>query len=948
MKYSAASSGHVIPNNSKHKKKEDRSHSQHFYPSPKKTKKLKNSSSNLQSGKTIILPKKQQKSQRFPNVKIEYDKSRFVLYLSSYYNEHLNLEGNNTISEVPEFPSSQGTTPNLQSTNPSQVQSQARLQIYKKQSAPTPLSFNRNDSKQVYINKVNYIIDLRNRNYLQGLFVHKRRKLHLYKQFLSIKILSEIADLLSSYINTWLNIYLSKTGQKDGVDVFDHSLSPITIKNLGTNSNNNSGMFGNILYTNSRNDDYSTNPMFNNNYFGSSNNYSKKNKTKGIQIQFSVMKTELTPFPKKKEKTIKDDILYSKASGAANLIRRIEYSNYLKSSKVKYSKETLTKNAIKIQRWWRRMLQNNTFYYKIMQIQKMWRGYLTRISFSSAKIYYFKIIPLIKKILFVWYKNKFESMYNYLLSNYALLYKYKKTEEGIQLIKYNFDIYINRNQSLLEEIEINKIRFKNYVHLKKYFTNISKYKFFLRKIIFIQKTYRRYQLNMLIHKNALIKGVYFTNNKIQEMFVKYQLNKLITALKRNNFYSFINRMKLYNKNKIKTINKSKKTALNKLFQKYRIKSSFQEMKYKIRLIKFQSNMIKYCLSNIISKISFHDFLNKLILHIKTKNRKKCLLKCINIKNNQHKSKWFDIYIKNSLNRNIQTNEIYNKEQLVLIKFITKKEFLCKMHSFKQWEKVLSKYNVSRYYSGLLIIKNIFLKKLAIYFSFAKTIILRGKQKKLKRITRIFTNDNSKIYFVSEKSVIHAKLKKIVRNCDKMNKMILKLYLLKYAKNCVIYKPQNIITTPSRAFVKPKVKNASFSSLSRVKKQTDDALIAQDNQSILNKKIILKSLINQKKKLERMTLCKYFMKWKTTMSNCKDISIKEMKLKMIYKIRIIKEFCIKLLFMKYWRKKVKEKIIIQNVKFIQNCFVLLGPYKLLCISLKIVILNHFFKKFKQFT
>ena len=398
---------------------------------------------------------------------------------------------------------------------------------------------------------------------------------------------------------------------------------------------------------------------------------------------------------------------------------------------------------------------------------------------------------------------------------------------------------------------------------------------------------------------------------------------------------------------------SKKMALNKIFRRFLIKSQFDKYKYQVSLLNLKFYSLIRMLSSMISKIVLHPFIEKSIALNQTRKKKKLLSKFINKKEKCTFKDYFKLlnHLTFYSGKN-QKNETISKNSLLLYKRILKNEIRNKKIHFTRWTNLLSKNKMSNYYSGLLILKNVLLKKISAYFFMAKNNFI-NKPKRLRRVTRIFTNENSKIYFVSGKSVIHSKLKKIVLNIIKLGKMNLKINFLRFYAN---------------------TQKCSFRNKNQInhKKETVNSkktiLIENKCDSMQTKKIILRSILNQQISKRKIIIGKYFMflyhkahsqKFYERSPNKKaskllKVSFIDEKTQKMKKNKFLHNLIenkgdrtqkILTVYYQKWCHKTKTLIMVEKAKKIQKKYKnKLGPAKKFALKLRKVLIKYFLSQF----
>ena len=79
---------------------------------------------------------------------------------------------------------------------------------------------------------------------------------------------------------------------------------------------------------------------------------------------------------------------------------------------------------------------------------------------KEGKVTYYLLIPGIKKLLIVLYKEKFEKLYNKLLNQSAFLYQYREGKKSLSVINNHFREYLKNKAEIIDEMKKNGILFK--------------------------------------------------------------------------------------------------------------------------------------------------------------------------------------------------------------------------------------------------------------------------------------------------------------------------------------------------------------------------------------------------------------------------------------------------------------------------------------------------------
>ena len=900
--YSYSTVNNVVSMTEQKKKLKNRSRSS-YGTSAKKSRNIKRNGSNL-SNNTMTVNHKNKKEK-----KSEYNKARMLLLIAQSNNDLLSCINSKTSSNTNLIYSRKNISSSTNSIS---------IPLSKSISFKGDMT---NKAKNEA--KIKEISEMKSKfSYLLGICLYRKRRLKCYKTLLIRQINNEMKMILSQYINVnfqrYYNQQLISSSLKD-FDTYENN----TISNQFLSSTSQ----GVLSSKENRTQEEVVNNI--------------KKKAVVNKSAFKSMKSSLTPFPKKKDQTKIDDIYYQKASGAANLIRRIEYSNYLKSVKNKISKELLIKKTIMIQRWWRNMLLNNTFYYKIMVIQKIFRGFVIRKSKKEAKKIYYNYSPGIKKVLLVVYKELLEKMYNKLLNRTAVLYQYKETKRCVQLFTHFIREYIEENKEIIEEMKKNGKILKRYVHLQNYFNNVKRYKDFVKKNELLQRKIKRLiKYGQLEYKKRQLE---FHNDKIKREFISFQIDKLSRALLITKGKEFLIRLSHMHKS-LQSINDNRICSLNKIFIRFRMRSAFDSYKYKTQLQNIKERAILHLIQKLLSCLVYHSFISNCVRFINSK-RKNCLLrKYVNKKNKKVYNNYFTLLKCLTFYKISSTGQI-SKSSLYLFKFIIKTDLRLKKKGFNKWKTLLSKNKMSNFKSGLLIIKNVLLKKISTYFFTAKNNFI-NKPKRLRRVTRIFTNENSKIYFVSGKSVIHSKLRKIVQSRLKLEKLTKKIYFLKF----VSLSHSSSLPQPLPATIK-KHKNTND-------EHEKEYFISS------SKKFILRSIVKQYISKSKLLLSEYFTKFyhnisysnnqritkrtkrrkvsfildKTNKDRQTELLINLLDTKQFRNKRILKVFYIT------WYNKARCLFLSENARRIQKKYKKrLGPLKQFALHFRRIILQFYLRQ-----
>ena len=454
---------------------------------------------------------------------------------------------------------------------------------------------NINEFDKLLKNKIEIITQLKKKGYLITYLLNKKRPIYLYKKYLLSYIKKDIILTIKHFIVKYKKIKnenLKIQSQNDKITLCIEDFQDINLKRK--------------TIKNSMNNDL------------------------------------LTPIPTKRNKTKKDEYEFAQASRASYVIRRIEYSNYLSRGNKKYTKLTsfkLNKNAIIIQKWWRKMMKNNTFLYKIIVIQSYFKGYFYRRIFSLS--YQIKKIfePGIEIIMFLYYKIKFEKFLNKLICNYAFLYQFKCITKVVNKLTKNFKLYKKRN--------------KKYLNLKNKCLINNKY---------LEDT------SIIYQKRILEKNLNVLNKKINIDFkygfiiIKYIIYKHID-FRFNDFKNCFHNIIFSQTKSIFINNNKKKDKLNSILKRL-LNRNQQLLKIKFTQFKYISKVMKYF---IITQTK-NELYEELFEHNKKENIiKKLILK----KEKKLKIKLHLKFIKWKKINKIQSLKPIERLYLILYKILSK-------------------------------------------------------------------------------------------------------------------------------------------------------------------------------------------------------------------------------------------------------------------------------------
>lgn len=308
--------------------------------------------------------------------------------------------------------------------------------------------------------KLAQMIEIKAKNCLSCIFFHKARPSDLFLRL--HRVFDEEILCIYNNFNSLYAMYIDTVHQRD-IETLNGTLV------INKTNSSNSTIQGGILIKTIKSEN-------------TNNNMPRVNINKLFDIG-------LTPFPAKKHKSNRFDYEFITASRAANLIRRIEYSNYVKYCQPKSKDDfilSLNSKAVMIQRWWRQMLTNNTFYYKIITIQRMYRGHIIKAAFNSAKKSIKIHIPFFSQFLFTVNKAMLDHSFNKLLCYFAYLYQYTLIHEKQLVIIRGFRTYKLKHWREFNEMNYTKSLFNNNVFITKQVKNIICYKQFINKVIYLQ------------------------------------------------------------------------------------------------------------------------------------------------------------------------------------------------------------------------------------------------------------------------------------------------------------------------------------------------------------------------------------------------------------------------------------------------------------------------------
>ena len=208
--------------------------------------------------------------------------------------------------------------------------------------------------------------------------------------------------------------------------------------------------------------------------------------------------------------------------------------------------ENILDNVIKIQKWWKEMIYKKYLKEKIINIQKIYRGYIFRKKF-------FQILCILQKYSNYEYLDKIIFIQrfwkNYLMNNnqISMSFSFTNNEENNNTIHKDI-IYIDNNNSnnkndLYNSINKddntnsikNRILINSCLYTKKYYANVAS---IYSDIILIQKSFKKYLFNK--QKDNSIYNRYF-----QKIYQKKSLNnKKIKS--RNNTENITNETNIKN------------------------------------------------------------------------------------------------------------------------------------------------------------------------------------------------------------------------------------------------------------------------------------------------------------------------------------------------------------------------------------------------------------------
>lgn len=654
-------------------------------------------------------------------------------------------------------------------------------------------------------------------------------------------------------------------------------------------------------------------------------------------IGFQKSSQDLTPIPIRITKP--DKVLaieYNQAERAAVTIRRIEYSENVKIKKEEISSEAqniyinllFEAKTIILQRWWRKNLPKLKFLnLYATKLQKIFRGYLSRVAFKAVNRQIYFIFPFLNAINFVYQKRKIKISFNKLFSNFAALAKNNYILKKINLIKRTFRRFIN---------------FKNY------------------KRSLLENSISIFCLNSLsISFHRIKKYSDFNYNiKIEKIFTLI-LNSCKKICYNLHFNSFKKRMYNYRliKMKIRMISRNLKELLPVIKRSYK-RLFYRLWKKKYLKLKNKYNILVKCLGAVLRKITFVPLKNKILLcenNFKYQKRVKILWeirKKISIYALNKRFKiWRQIICKNKNRENIIKYSLKKKDLITKKFYLDKLKRLC-YYIYTSYPYSLNFYvavnkiknvairNIVRLYhksekslsnspiSSMFNLKNLFIKKR-----------LTTKLSKLLKITAVYYEDKKKIHFnkwINKVTYINErnhskkfKLKKIIKStlkrCTIKLKINFKKWVVKTFRRVIIQQNKEIKVIKNylggfsilekikctkyvhNSF--SKIKNFSLSNennINLLKIKNTDKIVIEISKNLEIIQHFLRNFILKKQNIYSKYICKIFKLW----------HIKSQRILLVNSSKILSKFCKNILVKIRISRKVNY--ISHNLN-ISNCF-----------------------------
>ena len=321
----------------------------------------------------------------------------------------------------------------------------------------------------------------------------------------------------------------------------------------------------------------------------------KKNATKIITI---LPENSLTPIPVKEQNSVQgvaqsfNKKQYKNAERVAVFIRRMEYANGVKNhfkSAKKHEEEDYLLKIIFIQEWWKTM-------YKILTIQRWFRGYLFRKNLMKNLEHQEKILKFITSFYHIFFEHLYKKFFDNLkkINDYIIEINSKKLE-------------------LLEDFSEKMEKIEKFKYLKKLKNIVYKWK---KKSYKLKIKEKADKFNNDKNKKKVIKVL--RNNYLLKL-IKDVLNKEKNDLlgkinDEKNLMHILKGIKLLTKVIKNNNNKNALLRLKKLYDLFLLKICFNKWK-KINEFK---NVIQQLKNKKRKEIKLKDVINKLNM-IKDKN-----------------------------------------------------------------------------------------------------------------------------------------------------------------------------------------------------------------------------------------------------------------------------------------------------------------------------------------
>ena len=334
----------------------------------------------------------------------------------------------------------------------------------------------------------------------------------------------------------------------------------------------------------------------------------------------------LTKIPQKTEENTKNrrlNIAFNKATDAARMVRRLEYSYGMRIN-ILLSKPLYQKNAKVIQKWWKDVVFVKKNKDKILKIQAYIRGAMIRKAFQETKHTYLYKIPFLREIDKIISRRKLKIYFDKMVAKHGILKLLNKTKPFSDKINNTLESFKNRRKFLKENHMLYFPKKNKCCYTKEIFDWEAKLKLY--------KAQAAVKFFLMHHNEKIIKEKYtnkynpklfyllkYAKNKdklkkklkhFRQTFLKFKELKIKTTLpgkidNRFLFFKYVLRRKIFNnllnyyldslnnkekeyqqKMKMKTLLnrlnlKRNKDLLRKYFTKWNIKSNFLKEFYKL-------------------------------------------------------------------------------------------------------------------------------------------------------------------------------------------------------------------------------------------------------------------------------------------------------------------------------------------------------------------------------